>query len=258
MNDSLGSDAAAIIEAARSKEGPSEAHHLRHRAALLARLSAPGAAGASASSGTGAAPAAAASAAKIGLLVGLLVVAGGGVYAVRELRRDTPTVHAGAAGDGSALRAPPLPVAPLPVVPPTSDVAADSALTTERQSAAAIAPSDLATGDVVPPAPREASFPTRSAKSSAKAPSIAAELELLGEAQAAIRARDFVTALAVLGTHASRYPKGALTEERRAFRVISLCGMGRGDAEGAAEEFLRDHPSSPLVGRVREACGRAP
>ena len=55
--------------------------------------------------------------------------------------------------------------------------------------------------------------------------------------------------------HASRFPRGALAEERSAARVLALCDLGRAlEARGAAEAFVRASPNSPLVPRLRGSC----
>jgi hypothetical protein len=87
-----------------------------------------------------------------------------------------------------------------------------------------------------------------------RAPSIAAELALLEQAQAALRAQAPARALVVLNEHAAKYPRGALSEERNGLRVLALCDLGRSGAAQAAERFVADHPSSPLAGPVRDAC----
>jgi hypothetical protein len=46
-----------------------------------------------------------------------------------------------------------------------------------------------------------------------------------------------------------------LREEAHAARVLALCRVGRiEDGRGAAGEFAREYPGSPLLPRVRRAC----
>jgi outer membrane protein assembly factor BamD (BamD/ComL family) len=78
----------------------------------------------------------------------------------------------------------------------------------------------------------------------------------LEQADADLRQGDPNAALARLAEHASRYPGGALREEREGIRVVALCRAGR-EAEGkaAAERFLARSPRSALATRIRAACG---
>ena len=90
----------------------------------------------------------------------------------------------------------------------------------------------------------------------APASSIGAEVALLGAANAEMQGGNAPRALTLLDDHARRFPLGALTEEREAARILALCAVGRGDESREAKgRFLREHPSSPHVARVRSACG---
>ena len=66
---------------------------------------------------------------------------------------------------------------------------------------------------------------------------------------------DTATAMASLDEHASRFPRGALSEERAATRVHALCAQGRAaEARAAATAFVGAHPRSALAPAVRRAC----
>jgi outer membrane protein assembly factor BamD (BamD/ComL family) len=97
-----------------------------------------------------------------------------------------------------------------------------------------------------------------SASAPALAPStVAAELRLVREAQAQLRAGQTERALASLAEHARLYPQGVLREERAAARVLALCSLGRGEqARVEAEAFARVAPRSPYAGGLRRPCGR--
>jgi RNA polymerase sigma-70 factor (ECF subfamily) len=85
---------------------------------------------------------------------------------------------------------------------------------------------------------------------------VAAEAELLRQAEVARKAGDAPHALALLDEHRTRFANGVLVPEREAERVVVLCALGRaGEARSAAAAFLRDWPRSPLAGRVRATCG---
>jgi hypothetical protein len=86
-------------------------------------------------------------------------------------------------------------------------------------------------------------------------PGISEELPILLRAHAALDRHDGEAALAALNEHARRFPHGVLSEERAAERVVALCAAGH-QAEGRAERehFLKQHPHSTGVARVRGAC----
>ncbi|MBW2464675.1 MAG: hypothetical protein JRH11_23710 [Deltaproteobacteria bacterium] len=100
-----------------------------------------------------------------------------------------------------------------------------------------------------------ASVPSEAVPPVEVAPSIGEEVVLLRRATAARRAGDAPRALALLDAHAQRFPAAVLAPERAAARVLTLCDLGSVD-EGreAAARFAVNHPSSPLLGRVRAAC----
>jgi len=86
---------------------------------------------------------------------------------------------------------------------------------------------------------------------------LAEEVAILGRAAAALRAGRAADALAALNEHQSKFPKGALTQERRAARAEALCSLGR-FAEARAE-LARLPKSSPQAVRAGAFCDkRAP
>lgn len=102
-----------------------------------------------------------------------------------------------------------------------------------------------------------ATLPEADSHPAPEAPShhLAEELRLMRAASAALTANDIPRTLNMLSQHAERFPDGALREERRALRVISLCKQGRSHfALVERDEFLSSSPRSPLTARVREAC----
>jgi RNA polymerase sigma-70 factor (ECF subfamily) len=134
------------------------------------------------------------------------------------------------------------------------------------RSAAPSAPAPRSPAIERAPQPRERSSRIRSAPAAratgAKAatpelaPNVAGEIALLDEAQRALASGQPDRALQILDRHAREFPRGSLIEERSAARIIALCALGRlttARAESAA--FVRRFPSSPLVDRVRAACG---
>jgi hypothetical protein len=115
---------------------------------------------------------------------------------------------------------------------------------------------------VAPAKLRERAAPERTpAERAALAPAqadaqstLALELALLGDAQAALRAGQPEQALALAHQHQARFPAGVLREERLGIESLSECVLGRKDA-ARAQAFLRAAPESPLAARVRKACG---
>lgn len=86
---------------------------------------------------------------------------------------------------------------------------------------------------------------------------LAGELLLIQRAQRALARGDGAEALDAVDAHARAYPRGRLTEERDAARVLALCALGRADASrAAAARFIARHPDSPQAARVRGACAR--
>jgi hypothetical protein len=131
---------------------------------------------------------------------------------------------------------------------PTASVAPSPA----RRAPAVVAPAgSTSPAHRAPAAVAPAAAPARSS-----AGSVAAETQLLREADAALRGGDAARALGLLDEHARAYPNGALREEESAERVFALCKLGRvPEARGEADRFLRANGDSPLAASVRASCG---
>lgn len=72
------------------------------------------------------------------------------------------------------------------------------------------------------------------------------------EARAAFRAGDARRCLALLEQARSRFPRGALGQEREALAIEALARTGqRAAAQRRAAAFLRAHPQSPYVADLR-------
>lgn len=102
-------------------------------------------------------------------------------------------------------------------------------------------------------------FVSRGAKSRLKGnSSIATESRLIGGARAALRDERPTLALRLLDRHARQFPRGVMTEERRALRVAALCLDGQPKAaERESRAFLRDYRDSPLSANVGKHCQRS-
>jgi len=81
---------------------------------------------------------------------------------------------------------------------------------------------------------------------------LAEEVALLSRATTALRAGRAGEALKALDEHQSKFPRGALNEERRAAKAQALCSLGR-MSEGRAE-LARLAPQSPAAARAKQVC----
>lgn len=104
--------------------------------------------------------------------------------------------------------------------------------------------------------PLRSPLPSYSASAEARVPSIERETALLAEAQRALRRADAAAALGLLDAYDREFPRGALSEEALAARVVGLCALGR-KAQGlrSLAEFRAAYSASPLLARVVAACG---
>jgi len=169
-----------------------------------------------------------------------------------------PTAHLTSASVASD--APPSPTvnspaaSPVPAVPlPSRPTSAPRSLSRAAPDFAPLRATPASSTLVGPPSDWTAVAPAPQAP--AGPATVAAEAELLRQADAARKGGDAARALALVDEHRARFPDGILVQEREAERVVVLCALGRaGDARAAAAVFLSNWPRSPLAGRVREAC----
>jgi hypothetical protein len=172
-------------------------------------------------------------------------VGGGGAAQAALTGVATSVLVAGAIAAGWLFTRAPAQTSRLPVRTP---VVASAEITAAPPAPIAVAPPDVA-----PPArePRETSVKPRGRVGS----TLEQELPILQSAQEALRAGDTDRALAVLESHARRFPDGMLAPERRAVHAMAVCRkVGRSAGLAEAEAFLRDAPFSPLAPRVRAVC----
>jgi hypothetical protein len=129
----------------------------------------------------------------------------------------------------------------------TTTATARAAATTARAPAAIATHVPRAAAPKGPPVVSEPARPVSDV--------VTEEAALLRAAQAALSRGDGAGAMARLDEHASRFPGGALTEERQALRAHALCALGRAaDARAAASAFVAQSPRSPLAAQVRRSC----
>jgi hypothetical protein len=221
-----------VIDSARDAYSAAPSDRARIRKALSLKL----AVGATAATGiaAGAAPAALGSKAILGLVASVAV---GG------------TLTIGVVGRMNADHGVP---AEVPQHPASARVAPSAKSLPQREGAPQVAPSLAAPATTALDGPPRG---TTREPASARLPKVELELSLLGDAQRALSSGDARRALRLLDTHAERFPRAALSEERDAARVSALCALGRRtEARALADDFLARSPASPLARRVRSAC----
>jgi outer membrane protein assembly factor BamD (BamD/ComL family) len=87
---------------------------------------------------------------------------------------------------------------------------------------------------------------------------LAAERKLLDRARAALASKDRAGALKIVRGHRSRYPRGALVEERESLWARALLESGdQGRGVKRAERFLKRFPRSIHRGAVERSLQRA-
>jgi len=207
--------------------------------------------------------------AKIG--AGLVVLAAGGL-----------TVHSmSTAPDLGVTNAAPSPAAVSPLPGAHAEVRAAAAASSEPggttstgPSAATVVSVDALPSVGRPPAPSRALAAAGAARSSAPTPAVAApapdvnaqdrrdtksvatELELVQQAQAAL-ASDPRTTLAITHEQARLYPDGEYIQEREVFAVEALSRLGRKEeAWQRAVALVRRFPRTPHAARLELATGR--
>lgn len=274
MNE-LGPDARSILDAARSRERPSDADRARVRRNMMRALAAGGAAAAATTVGTGAAAkgtgaaaatiAASSTASVAGKMVATLVLVGAvgaglgsvGSHSVgpHSVGPQSAHTHNNAPADSRppAAFAPPDMSTPPPAEPTESEPSPGLEPQTEPSD-----PPRAAAPAVSRAQPRSSATSVPAMPEAAEDP-LDVETRGLGEAHRALQSGDARRALTLLDQQAAAHAQGELREERAAARVVALCKLGRTkEALAVAESFLRENPGSLLADRVRAACPSPP
>lgn len=270
MSDDLSPQAKAIVEAGRNDEGPSAEDRDRIRRGIVATLGVGafgslGAAGeaSAATAGAGASVASGALATmtttKLVLaVVGLTGIVGAGVVGVASSRTEAPRTEVPAAS--ATARESARVAAPLTVLAPSSVAEPVVVPAPAPAPVARVEPAPVAAASAAPTTRPRAPTPIFTPGQPlemirAHAPTLQAELALIGAAQAALGSGDTPGALAHLDRHAERFPEGVLAQERLAARAIALCRLGRlSDGRLEIERLARAAPRSPLLARARDEC----
>jgi len=99
-----------------------------------------------------------------------------------------------------------------------------------------------------------------------RAASLAEQQALLDVARGAFARGDYRATLQTLATHAARFPKSVLAEEREALQIKGLVASERlPEARSLARRFQARHPQSLLLPSIKDIdaegfaaiCGRA-
>lgn len=241
--DELTPRARSLLQAASSGDEPTveDAHRVRH--AVLLRVGAVGVGTAAlATSSAQAKGILGTMAAKVG--AALVVVVGGTATVTYYAAQPEPKPAVAAVAPRTAPEAV-APAAPISEAPPALSVE-DLPLETEdapkrAQRAATRAPEPTPEPAVASAKPEQ---------------DLQAEMQLIRAADAALRGGRTSEALALLGQHAERHPRGLLSQEREGLSLLARCQSGgRAAAQAAAERYLARAPRSPLAPRLRSACG---
>jgi RNA polymerase sigma-70 factor (ECF subfamily) len=242
----LSDEARRIVDEARAAYGPSHEDRARVGATLPLHLAAAVGAAASASTASSAAAAPVGFLAGKGALLGLtvLVVVGGASVGYWWSRSETRGARAPSAA--SAVSTPAARTTNQPDPPESRRAATVKTLSPQAPARGSRSRSTLAARPI-----------SAKAAMSEPGPDVAGEIALLNEAQRALASGQADRALQLLDRHARDFPRGSLAEERAAARIIALCALGRVTAARAeTAAFVRKSPESPLVDRVRAACGK--
>lgn len=158
-----------------------------------------------------------------------LGILGGALAVAFQWQSDVPTAQLGNSAPAVVLPAP---------VPNESPLMAPSA-----PSAAP------------PTVPRDATNSPRLTAPARPVDRLAEEVAILSRAARHLRSGRAAEALDALNEHQSKFPSGALVEERRAAKAEALCSLGRfSAAEAELARIFRSSPQSPLGIRARELC----
>jgi hypothetical protein len=140
---------------------------------------------------------------------------------------------------------------------PGAQVATPAASTQQPPASAPSAKDEIsaAAPDLTETSPEKGSSP--GAKAAAQPPSqrsdsLAREVALLSRATAQLRAGQAAKALNALDEHERKFPRGALSEDRRAAKAQALCLLGR-VTQGRAE-LAHLPPQSPGAARASQVC----
>ncbi|TPV94017.1 MAG: hypothetical protein B7733_17455 [Myxococcales bacterium FL481] len=83
------------------------------------------------------------------------------------------------------------------------------------------------------------------------------EAQLIARIKDAFVATDHAVVLRLIAEHERRFARGAMTEDRMAWKAVALCQSGAvSKGAVAAARLMERFPHSPHTRRVGAACGR--
>jgi hypothetical protein len=265
MMDDLDADLGHLFDAARRATDPTSADRSRIRAALTAKLASGvllTAASANAAAGGGGILGKGLKLVLLkqvgpGLLAGALL--GGGTSLMASAASDrttTPTDTAvNPARFSAELRGPSVKLPPVTNVSSPADVPRDSVATPRAGS------STRAVGNPAPPASQrpssaESAIAAFSEPTQTETSELSDELTIVSRIQQAWQRGDVAGVRRAVETHEQRFPRGTLTEEREAVKVMLACRSAEpGRATGLGSAFLSRYPGSTHAARVSAICG---
>lgn len=147
-------------------------------------------------------------------------------------------------------------IAPLVAQPQTPEGDAEVRTRTRArpvEPVSAIEPAPSIEAAPVDATPREDDRPAT--KRPRATPTLADELALLRDADAALARGDAKKALVLLGEHAKTFPRGQMVPERMLQRAVALCRLGqRVRSRTAIDKLLAAYPTTPLRARANAVC----
>ncbi len=197
-----------------------------------------------------------------GVVEGAVIVSTGDRAPVVETHSAPAVKPRGEPASGRGVRPGVEIVPPTPLDPdvPKPNSAGDPPILSSREGGTTRGPEPLQEGS----APAES--PSGSPAVGVPPPSLAKEpdrlaadlrqaLQVLALVQSELVASRADRALAELERYAAAVPDGPMEEERRAMRIVALCQLGQKRGVTEAQRFLAERAGSPLITRVRGACG---
>ncbi|HYP98132.1 MAG TPA: hypothetical protein VER96_05630 [Polyangiaceae bacterium] len=180
----------------------------------------------------------------------------------RPLQLATSFVVGGVMGAGlyGALRAPRVERVYVERSPATIQTTSSSATPLLDPVSAPSAVVAVPTIAEPPPRSNRSTVSTPSASASGdRLASLAEQQALLDVARAAFARSDYSGALQTLATHAARFPKSVLAEEREALQIKALAASDRlQEARALATRFQARHPQSLLLPSIKDSVGTIP
>jgi hypothetical protein len=156
-----------------------------------------------------------------------------------------------AALERTQLEAAPVESAPLVVEPSATEGDAEVRVPEPAREVVAPVPPAIEAAPIEP-VTTDRAVPTKRPRAT---PTLADELALLRDADAALARGDAKKALALLDAHSKQFPRGQMIPERMLQRAVALCRLGKREKSRAAiDKLLAAYPTTPLRARASTVC----